>query len=406
MGVMNHDYVNNKEAPKYAVVCARETLPTRIEKSIFLAGPTPRDPGTKSWRPEALVLLQELGFDGHVFVPEDRNGGFHGDYTHQVQWETDALNMADVIVFWVPREMGTMPALTTNIEWGKWADSGKAILGAPDWAVSMRYLKWQANEYKVPLYVDLKTTLARAVEELGPGSFREGGASRVPLLVWRHQTFQDWYRAQIGVGNRLDGARVLWTFRVGPERKRVFCWAVHVDVYVAAEGRNKSNEFVLGRVDVAAVVLYYRGRHMMKETDAQVVLVREFRSPARTSDGYVVELPAGGVDPNISPKDTAIKELKEETGFTLNENRLRLVGTHQVAGTLSAHTAVVYAAEIEDDELDDIESRLHEVHGVEEDTERTTVILDTLRNLYNGDNYDVDWATLGMISSAILSHRG
>jgi hypothetical protein len=40
------------------------------EKSIFLAGPTPRTPGIISWRKEACEILEELGFNGIVYVPE------------------------------------------------------------------------------------------------------------------------------------------------------------------------------------------------------------------------------------------------------------------------------------------------------------------------------------------------
>ena len=34
-----------------------KSFSTFIEPAIFLAGPTPRDPETPSWRPEALDLL-------------------------------------------------------------------------------------------------------------------------------------------------------------------------------------------------------------------------------------------------------------------------------------------------------------------------------------------------------------
>lgn len=40
------------------------------KKSIFLAGPTPRDEKIKSWRITACERLNELGFDGIVYVPE------------------------------------------------------------------------------------------------------------------------------------------------------------------------------------------------------------------------------------------------------------------------------------------------------------------------------------------------
>lgn len=40
------------------------------KKSIFLAGPTPREEKVASWRVAAVKKLEELGFDGVVFVPE------------------------------------------------------------------------------------------------------------------------------------------------------------------------------------------------------------------------------------------------------------------------------------------------------------------------------------------------
>ena len=40
------------------------------KKSIFLAGPTPREEKVASWRVDAVKKLEELGFDGVVFVSE------------------------------------------------------------------------------------------------------------------------------------------------------------------------------------------------------------------------------------------------------------------------------------------------------------------------------------------------
>ncbi len=99
------------------VIFARTRFPDRAEKVLFLAGPTPRDASAVSWRWEALKLLKEkLLFDGTVFVPEDQNGGMSGGYDEQVEWERRALHRSDVVVFWVPRNMKTMPGLTTNDE--------------------------------------------------------------------------------------------------------------------------------------------------------------------------------------------------------------------------------------------------------------------------------------------------
>lgn len=69
------------------------------EKSIFLAGSTPRSNDVISWRGEAINILKELKFDGIVYVPERENDNHNFDYVNQVWWEREALYNADVIVF-------------------------------------------------------------------------------------------------------------------------------------------------------------------------------------------------------------------------------------------------------------------------------------------------------------------
>jgi calcineurin-like phosphoesterase family protein len=72
--------------------------------------------------------LESLGFNGTVFVPERSDKTVKIDYFDQVEWEYAALNEAKVIVFWVPRDMKTMPAFTTNVEFGLWIAKGKKVL--------------------------------------------------------------------------------------------------------------------------------------------------------------------------------------------------------------------------------------------------------------------------------------
>jgi len=145
------------------IVYALEPIPAG--PSVFLAGPTPRSEAVFSWRPRALQLLRGRGFDGSVFVPEPKGPW---DWGRQVQWEAEALHAATVILFWIPRDLVTMPAFTTNVEFGFWCRSGKVVLGAPGDAPKMRYLRHYAGRFEVPQADTLEDTVTVAIELLGP----------------------------------------------------------------------------------------------------------------------------------------------------------------------------------------------------------------------------------------------
>lgn len=119
---------------------------TNAEKSIFLAGPTPRDEKTKTWRCDALKLLSDMNFDGDVFVPEYRDGVRDtvnvNEWETRSLWERKYLEGCSAILFWVPRNLENMPAFTTNVEFGKFVPSGKAIYGRPNEAPKNEYLDW------------------------------------------------------------------------------------------------------------------------------------------------------------------------------------------------------------------------------------------------------------------------
>jgi 8-oxo-dGTP pyrophosphatase MutT (NUDIX family) len=376
------------------VVYAREAFPESLTQSIFLAGPTPRSSDVPSWRPAALEELARLGFDGAVFVPEPRDSAWAPGYEEQITWEEAGLHRADVILFWVPRDMRTLPGLTTNVEWGAWAGSGKVVLGTPEGAAHVGYLLHYAQKYRVPLVRDLAGVAVAAVNLAGGGEPRSGGECEVPLHVWRHPTFRAWYATQRRAGHRLEAARVLWSYFAGPERRVFFAWALRVTLYVPREDRRKS-EVVIGRTDVASVVLYRPGPTLL---DTEVVLVREVRIPARTTDGMVHELPGGSAwDGNEAPEDVARHEVEEETGF--RPGALYAVEARQVAATLLAHQAALFSGELSEAEIAAIRAGEGEVHGLVEDGERTYTEVRTVRDLLADGR--VDWSTLGMILSAV-----
>ena len=137
------------------------------EKSIFLAGPTPRDKDVVSWRREAVKKLEKLGFDGIVYVPEYSTWKPKADYVEQASWEREALTAASIIVFWIPRSLPDMAGFTTNVEFGYWLPSGKVIYGRPDDAVKTKYLDWlYKTDYDMEPFNNLDELLECAVGKI------------------------------------------------------------------------------------------------------------------------------------------------------------------------------------------------------------------------------------------------
>ncbi len=135
--------------------------------SVFLAGPTKRSyspPEIPSWRSIALSILERFGYDGLVLVPEEADGSFHGEYSDQIEWEESALTIANCILFWVPRVLPDMPALTTNVEFGMWAKSGKVVFGAPEYAEKVKYLRYYAKKLNIPNFTRLEDAVDAAIK--------------------------------------------------------------------------------------------------------------------------------------------------------------------------------------------------------------------------------------------------
>ncbi len=154
------------------------------EKSIFIAGPTPREKDAISWRKEACNILEEIGFDGIVYVPEYSTWKPKEDYVDQAMWERIGLTEATVIAFWIPRSLPDMPAFTTNVEFGYWLHSNKVIYGRPNEAKKIKYLDWL---YKLDYNKDPKETLfdtmkdcVELVEEIQRGKvlIKQGDTSK------------------------------------------------------------------------------------------------------------------------------------------------------------------------------------------------------------------------------------
>ena len=156
------------------LIYALETDTEAPARSLFLAGPSPRGNGEYDWRKEACQHLAHIGFDGTVFIPLPRDGAYQTDYDHaaQIDWELEHLEKSGTIVFWIPRDLKTLPGFTTNVEFGRFSRSGRALLGYPVSAPRMRYLHHIADLDGVPVFHSLEQILEAAVARLlrGPVS--------------------------------------------------------------------------------------------------------------------------------------------------------------------------------------------------------------------------------------------
>lgn len=117
-------------------------------KIIFLAGCSPRYNQVLNWRKEAVQLLEDNHFNGTVIIPEPEHG-IWPNYDDVIEWEHAYLEMADVILFWIPRDVNSgILGLTSNVEFGMYLNSGKIVYGRPDDADNIRYLDyWYIKQY-------------------------------------------------------------------------------------------------------------------------------------------------------------------------------------------------------------------------------------------------------------------
>jgi ADP-ribose pyrophosphatase YjhB (NUDIX family) len=374
-----------------------QQLPGHWDACLVLGGSAP-DPGSSatSWRSEVIALLRERwGGDGRlvVFVPPPGSGARDDAGGELADWYDRAFDVADVVMFWWPDDADPQ-LISTNL--AAWNDSQRVVHGTPSYSPQSRYLLKYADRHGISTATTLAGLVGVVLDKIGSGALRAAGEREIPLPVWRTDSFQRWYAAQASAGNTLLGARQVWTFSTGPDRRFLLYWALHVRVHVRAENRVKSNEVVISRPDISVLAFYQRGATI---DDTTVVLVREFRSPASTPDGLVHELPGGSGSANASALDQAVGEAEEETGLAIDVRRIRAHGSRQLAATMSAHHAHLFAAEITGDELAQLRATQSTPHGAS-DNEQTWTEITTFGQIR--ESRLVDWATLGMIAEAVL----
>lgn len=149
--------------------------------TVFLAGPSVRasQKHLKSWRPDALKLFKQFGFDGNIIIPEFKKPvDLDTHFAALTPWEFEGLRKSTVIMFWLPRTK-EMIGLTTNFELGYWIakDRNSVVYGRPDGAYRIEYIDtmWVEDgkmsgdldtDRSYPIYNTLEKTVKAVMEKI------------------------------------------------------------------------------------------------------------------------------------------------------------------------------------------------------------------------------------------------
>lgn len=377
------------------LIYSKESFPQTLSKSIFLAGPTPRKELSLSWREECVELFKELGYDGTLFLPINRD---HVPFNpnlikEQIDWEIKSLNACDCIVFWIPRLMREdyeMMGLTTNVEFGRFLNSYKLIIGGND--TKNFYLQYISKD-RYKWHYDMKDLVKDAIDFVGGPIERHGVECKIPKHIFTSKQFMNWYNGMKSAGNRLEDISIDYEFH-GKKTNNLYIAIWHPHVYVEQskdgikEQRVKSNEIVVGRPDMSYICAYY-----VDNDDTWIVVCEEFRSAVNNSAGMVFELPGGSsLKENENELEVASHELEEETGLRIESSRFKRVAIKQSAATLASHKICLFSVELSKVEFETIKNDKSE-HGISEDSE---LIHLHVMKLSDACEY-MDWTNIGMV---------
>jgi len=136
-------------------------------KSIFLAGCTARPGQSLFWRNDIVEIFEKLGYNDTLILPEPENGIWY-PYDSVLEWENYYLKSSDVILFWIPRSIDdNIYGFTSNIEFGRYLDSGKIVYGRPVVSDQNKYLDyWYEKVYNLKPESNLDGLAAETLNRL------------------------------------------------------------------------------------------------------------------------------------------------------------------------------------------------------------------------------------------------
>lgn len=114
---------------------------------------------------------------------------------------------------------------------------------------------------------------------------------------------------------------------------------LRVDTVKLPDGRISQREIV-EHEDAVAVVA--------QDEDGNILLVRQYRKPIEKE---LLEIPAGGIEPNEKPEDTVRRELREEIGYMPRKLK-KLGGFYASPGYASEYLHLFLATDLVPDSLE------------------------------------------------------
>ena len=116
-------------------------------------------------------------------------------------------------------------------------------------------------------------------------------------------------------------------------------------------GKTFTREKVVNKNSVGVLLF---DKHKLK-----LVFLKQYRFPI---NDVVIEIPAGQIDPGFTARETAIKEVKEETGITItDEDLFYLTSYYPAIGTSTEKINIFYALI----DIDKIEKREEDVENLQ-----------------------------------------
>lgn len=133
---------------------------------------------------------------------------------------------------------------------------------------------------------------------------------------------------------------------VGPDNREYDGYFKIDSALITEEGITPYKRFKLTRPDASTILVF-------NEDTKKVILVKQFRYPiSHLVTENILEAVAGKIDAGETPKQAAIRELKEEIGYVISEDRLSKPIVMLTAPGYSVERIYIFLAVVKDSDRD------------------------------------------------------